>query len=239
MGAPRRYGAAVADSPRTADADPGSVPGAPLVIVGAGGHGRETLDVVEAVNAVAPTWCFLGFVADVADAALLARRRVELLGPADDLDAILHDHDAGYHLAIGSSATRARLDDGLVERGLGHRARTLIRPLASTGSDLRLAPGVFLAAGARVTTNVTLGRHTHLNVNAVVSHDCEIGDHVTLSPGAMVNGSVTLGSRVFLGTGAVVLPGRTIGHDAIIAAGAVVTTDVPVGVTAVGVPAVW
>ena len=35
-----------------------------LVIVGAGGHGRETLDIVEAINADALTWNFLGFVDD-------------------------------------------------------------------------------------------------------------------------------------------------------------------------------
>ena len=36
----------------------------PLVIVGAGGHAREVLDVVKAMDAIAPTWSFLGFVAD-------------------------------------------------------------------------------------------------------------------------------------------------------------------------------
>ena len=47
-----------------------------LVIVGAGGHGRETLDIVEAINAVKPTWEFAGFVDDgkiIADR--LERRR--------------------------------------------------------------------------------------------------------------------------------------------------------------------
>ena len=42
-----------------------------------------------------------------------------------------------------------------------------------------------------------------------------------------------------LGTGAVVTPGRTIGDWAEVGAGAVVVTDVPAGVTAVGVPARW
>ena len=36
----------------------------PLVIVGAGGHAREVLDVVKAMDAIAPTWSFLGFVAE-------------------------------------------------------------------------------------------------------------------------------------------------------------------------------
>ncbi len=209
----------------------------PLVIVGAGGHGRETLDVVEAINELDPTFVFVGFVADAADPELLGRRGAVHLGPADEVSAVLRAHDAGYHLAIGTSGVRARMDAELEAEGLGAHAITLVHPLASVGGDVRLGAGVLLAAGARVTTNVTLGRHTHLNVNAVVSHDCTVGDAVTLSPGVLVNGNVTIGDRAFLGTGAIVLPGRQVGADAIVGAGAVVAADVEPGVTVAGVPA--
>jgi sugar O-acyltransferase (sialic acid O-acetyltransferase NeuD family) len=211
----------------------------PLVLVGAGGHGRETLDAVEAINAGSSTWTVVGTVADMADDGLLDRRHLTLLAPSDRLVDVLDEHGAHYHLAIGSSGARARLDEAVVAAGLGHRAATIIHPGAHTGSDLRLGPGVYLAPGACVTTNVTLGRHTHLNVNAVVSHDCVVGDHVTLSPGVLLNGNVTIGDRAFFGTGAIVLPGRTVGADAVIGAGAVVTHDVPAQARAMGVPARW
>jgi sugar O-acyltransferase (sialic acid O-acetyltransferase NeuD family) len=203
----------------------------PLVIVGAGGHGRETLDIVEACNATRPVWDFLGFAATVADPQLLERRGARHLGDIE----VLRDLDTTYVLGIGSSQTRRELDATLRE---WHRdAAVLVHPLASLGSDLRLAPGVIVAAGACITTNVSVGRHTHLNVNAVVSHDGEVGDYVTLSPGALVNGNVVLEDGVFLGTGAIVLPGRRVGAWARVGAGAVVTEDVPPGRTVVGVPA--
>lgn len=203
----------------------------PLVIIGAGGHGRETLDVVEAVNALEPSYDFLGFLADEADGELVGRRGARVLGPPGWLEA----NDAAFVIGIGSPAARQRLDEAA--RASGREAVVLVHPLASLGSDLRLSPGVILAAGARVTTNVTLGRHTHLNVNAVVSHDCVVGDYVTLSPGVLVNGNVRLGDGVFLGTGAIVLPGVQVGDGAVIGAGAVVTGDVGAGETVVGVPA--
>ncbi len=203
-----------------------------LVVVGAGGHGREVLDVVEAINDVEPTYDVLGVVDDgEVDRARLARRGIELLGPTETV----RDLDAVYVLGIGTGHTRARLDEQLT--GWGCEAVTLVHPMASIASDNRLAPGIVLAAGARVTTNVTLGRHTHLNVNAVVSHDCVVGDYVTLSPGAMVNGDVILGDRAFLGTGAVITPQRRVGEGAVVGAGAVVVADVAAGTTAVGVPA--
>ncbi len=203
-----------------------------LVIVGAGGHGRETLDIVEAVNAVEPTWTFLGFVDDGPEAPeRIERRGAAVLGPIERLA----DHPTSYALGIGASETRAGLDDQLT--AWGAEAVSLIHPRASLGADNRLGPGVLLAAGARVTTNVTLGRHVHLNVNAVVSHDCVVGDHATLSPGVHLNGEVTIGDRAFLGTGAIVLPGCRVGHDALVGAGAVVTTDVAAGACVKGVPA--
>lgn len=203
----------------------------PLVIIGAGGHGRETLDVVEAINAVAPTYEFRGFLAERADHELLSRRGAQVLGTSDWLS----DNDVSYVIGIGASEAREKLDAAVTAHG--REACVLVHPLASLGSDLSLAPGVILAAGARVTTNVSLGRHTHLNVNAVVSHDCVVGDYVTLSPGVLVNGNVTLGDGVFLGTGAIVLPGVEVGAWAVIGAGAVVTADVDPGETVVGVPA--
>ena len=210
-----------------------------IVLVGAGGHGRETLDAVEAVNRRGLTWDLVGMVADMADGELLARRGVVVLGPSDDLVEVLLRVDAGYHLAIGSSGARARLDAVVVAAGLGDRAVTIVHPRATTGGDVRIGAGVYLAPGAVVTTNVTLGRHTHLNVNAVVSHDCVVGDHVTFSPGVLVNGNATIGDRAFFGTGAIVLPGRSVGADAVVGAGAVVTHDVPAQARAVGVPARW
>ena len=203
-----------------------------LVIVGAGGHGRETLDIVEAINAVEPTWAFAGFVDDgevIADR--LERRDASLLGTTK----ILADTDPRYVIGIGSPAVRAKLEEQLT--AWGRTAATLIHPAATVASDNRISDGVLLAAGARVTTNVTLGRHVHLNVNAVVSHDCVIGDYTTLSPGSLVNGDVQIGTGVFLGTGAIITPGITIGDHAVIGAGAVVVNDVPPGVTVKGVPA--
>lgn len=205
-----------------------------LVILGAGGHGRETLDIVEAINASSPTWNFLGFVDDGQVATeRIERRGAEVLGPT----GTLRDLDAQYVIGIGKSAVRAELERTLTSWGL--TAATLIHPLASVASDNKIGHGVLVAAGARVTTNVTLGRHVHVNVNAVLSHDCALGDHTTVSPGAHLNGEVAVGNRVFFGTGAIVAPGVSIGDDAIIGAGAVVVRDVPNGVTVMGVPGRW
>ena len=201
-----------------------------LVIVGAGGHGRELLDIVEAINAMRPTWRFLGFLDDGApDRGLLARRLAAHLGTSH----LLAELDACYVVGTGDSEVRARIDAFATAEG--REAAVLVHPQATVASDNVLSPGVIVAAGAHITTNVYLGRHTHLNVGAVVSHDCRLADFVTLSPRSVCNGNVSLREHVFLGTGAIVTPGRTVGARTWVGAGSVVLNDLPPDQVAVGV----
>ena len=202
------------------------------MIVGAGGHGREVLDVVDAINAVTPTYEVLGFLADGEGAhEPLARRTAKILGPT----SLLNRLGADYVVAIGNPKARAELDTRGVAAGL--TAPVVVHPTATVGSDVHLGPGSVVMAGARITTNFVGGRSLQVNVNATISHDGRVGDYVTISPGCHVSGNVQLADAVYLGTGCVVIPGVRIGARTVVGAGAVVITDLPSDVTAVGVPA--
>jgi sugar O-acyltransferase (sialic acid O-acetyltransferase NeuD family) len=202
------------------------------VIIGAGGHGRKLLDIVEAVNAGSPTFDFVGFLDDGSGPwERVQRRGASVLGPVQRLA----DFDARYAIGIGPPEARCRIDE-LATRS-GSHAVTLVHPQATVASDVRAAPGLVMAAGSRITTNVTVGRHVHLNVNATLSHDCEVGSYSILNPGAHISGEVSLGASVVVGSGAVVREGCTVGAGTVIGAGAVVINDLPADVTAVGVPA--
>jgi sugar O-acyltransferase (sialic acid O-acetyltransferase NeuD family) len=203
-----------------------------LVIIGAGGHGRELLDIVEAINGNEPTWRFLGFLDDgVVRSALVDARATTVLGRTDRLG----DLRCAYTLGVGHPGVRQQVDR--TAEAAGGRVVTLIHPAANVGAANRIGPGCVLAAGATVTTNVTLGRSVHLNVGASVSHDCVVGDYAILAPGARLAGGVTLGAGVDVGIGAVVRPGMTIGEGAVVGAGAAVVANVEAGAVVAGVPA--
>ena len=126
-----------------------------------------------------------------------------------------------------------------------------------------LGPGVYVARGAVVVGDVTLGegssvwyhavlrgdinrivvgRHTNIQDNAVVhladDYPCRLGDCVTVGHGAIVH-ACTVNDQVLVGMGATILDGAVIGEQTIIGARALVTegTRIPPGSLALGAPA--
>lgn len=203
-----------------------------LVIVGAGGFGREVNDIVVSMNRDGAQIELLGYVDDLpGEHPLVGRLGVTFLGTSDELIRL----QAGFAIGIGAGDVRRRLDSKLIAAGCA--PVTLIHPMATVGTDNRIGRGCILAAGVRVTTNITLGRHVDLHVNSTIGHDSVLDDFASVYPGATVSGNVHLGEGATIGTGANVLPGVTIGAGAFVGAGAVVITDVEPGVTVAGVPA--
>lgn len=206
----------------------------PIVIVGAGGFGRHTHDVVDAINAVVPTYEVIGFLDDgQPDEQLLDERDAKLLGDVARLEDL--PADVGYVIGIGIGTVRQKLDRWATS--IGREAVTAVHPSATFGRNVTLSPGVVICSHTSIGTNIRLGRHTHLNFNCTVGHDAVLADYVTAYPGANIAGNVLLEERVIVGTGAVVIQGLRVGHSTFVGAGAVVVEDLPPDVTAIGVPA--
>lgn len=209
-----------------------------LIIIGAGGFGRETVDVVLAQNQSSrrPIYDLLGVV-DSSPSQInmerLARLGIAYLG--SEKEWLASGRRAYYLVGVGNPQVRrlisARLDDA------GSAPGTAIHPSASIGSSSSVGPGSVICAGARVATNVTVGRHVHINANVAVGHDTKLDDFVSLNPGSIVSGDVTCDAGVLVGAGAVVLQGLTVSSDAVVGASACVTKDVNPGRVVKGVPA--
>jgi len=202
-----------------------------LVIVGCGGHGRELLMIARAAGQ--PVRGFVDDGPSQRNLDRIAALGVPFLGPSERLSD--ERPSIGYVIGIGDPRIRARIDDELRLHGLP--AATLIHPAATIGPDAVLGEGFVAFPGARVTTNVTVGRHVHLNQNSTVGHDTVICDYVQINPLAAISGDCRLGSGVLIGTTACVLQGVHVGTDATVGAGACVTRDVEGKTTVKGVPA--
>jgi sugar O-acyltransferase (sialic acid O-acetyltransferase NeuD family) len=207
----------------------------PLVIVGAGGFGREVLDVAEATNAASSraVWDIVGVVDDAPSSQnldRLDRRGVGYLGAVDSLP-----QGARVAVAVGCPRTRRALDEKLTGRGV--EFATLIHPAAVIGSQVLIGDAAVVCALVSIGTNVRLGRHVHLNPHAVIGHDTALGDFVSVNPNATVSGDCHVGDNVLIGAAALVLQGIRVGSSSTIGGCACVVKDLPPEVTVKGVPA--
>ena len=209
---------------------------APLFIIGAGGFGREVFSIIQALEVSGSLPHPAGFIDDAPSARDLERVGAlgsRVVGSVDDLIGRTEPFSAV--VAIGSASARRTIADLLSHSPVTFPV--VVHPDATLGCDVRLAEGVVVAAGSRLSTNIEVGRHVHIDQNAVVGHDCNLGDFSRLNPQACVSGEVRIGRGALVGANAAVLPGLEVGDDAIVGAGAVVTRPVPANATVKGVPA--
>ena len=209
-----------------------------LVVVGAGGLGREIVDIVEALNArcAVPAFELLGVLDDSPSPSTLARLEERGLIYLGTVDAwIASKPTASFTIGIADPRHRRNLDARLVAAGLS--AATLLHPAATIGSRVVLGDGSIVCAGARLTTNIHTGRHAHIHVNATVGHDSELGHYASVYPQSAISGNCIVGDGATVGASATVIQGLSVGRGAFVGAGAVVTVDVAPDSTVKGIPA--
>lgn len=221
----------------------------PIVLIGAGGHGRV---VYEALLAAGPVTVYSfddRYGGEDGEAALKESGVPSWIpaGPVREVPTFLRDHpDAEVVVAIGNNATRrhivrwleGELATARSEDEVKVRFARAIHPSAVISSTARLGEGVMILPGAIVTAGAQIGPHTILNTAASVDHDCSIGAFSHIAPGARLGGGVVVEEGVHVGIGASVIPERHIGAWSVVGAGAAVVRDIPPGVVAYGVPAV-
>lgn len=206
-----------------------------LALVGGGGFGREILDIVDAINAVAPSRAHIEVVGvfddGQPDRKLLASYDVEHAGTVSDLLDL--PDEVSVVVGVAHPYTRSRL-----VKAVGHRARlTLVHPTATVGRAVRIGRGAVVCSHVSIANHVVIGDDTQIGANSTIGHDCRVGSCVTISPLVAVSGNISLGNGSFLGTGASFKQGLVIGANAVVGSGAAVTQDVEPDTTVVGVPA--
>lgn len=210
----------------------------PLVVVGAGGFGRETIDVIRALNKAAPfpVYDLLGVVDSGPSGTNLDRlHALEVAYLGTEKEWSLRSEKTHYLVGVGNPIARRQIAERFDKAG--HTAATAVHPTVGVGSLTAISPGTVVCAGVQLSTNIKCGLHTHINANATVGHDVVLEDYVSLNPGSIVSGEVHCETEVLIGAGAVVLQGLTVGRGSVVGASACVTRSVSAGTVAKGVPA--
>ena len=209
--------------------------GRDLLIIGAGGFGRETAQAVSALNQAGPAWRLLGYVDDdpqrhgalVDGVAVLGGR--EVLGQAPQARVVVCTGRPGDY------TSRVRI---VRELGLPwQRYATIVHPSAALSASSWVGPGSVLLAHAVLTAAVRVGAHVAVMPHVTLTHDDVIDDFATIASGACLGGRVTIGQAAYIGARAVIGENLSVGACALVGMGAVVTGDVPGREVWAGVPA--
>ncbi len=207
-----------------------------IAIFGAGGFGREVLQIIHDINSAqlgAILWEPVGFIVEPAYVEDKTINGLPILGSPVWLKK---NPDVAVVIAVGSSSLRWRISTTILNETKNEFA-TLVHPKAWLGENIEIGKGTIVCAGALITVNIKIGEHVHVNGGSTVGHDAVLNDYVTLNPSVNVSGNVEVGSGVEVGTGTVIIPHVEIGEWSIAGAGSVITRSLPPNITAVGAPA--
>lgn len=137
-------------------------------------------------------------------------------------------------MAIGVPYVRRRVAESLLAKGA--EFLTLVHPRAVVAASARVGAGAVLCPCAVVSDSCRVGRFVIVNYHASLGHDAVAGDFAVLSPYATLGGQARVGDDVFLGLHASVGPRTTVGARSKVSANSVALHDVPADTLVAGVP---
>jgi sugar O-acyltransferase (sialic acid O-acetyltransferase NeuD family) len=201
-----------------------------IIIVGAGGFGREVLQWArDSWPDQAGRIC--GFLS--ADRDILAESDCDIPVVGDPAAYEPAPGD-GLILAIGIPVVRRRVAETLLARGA--RFLTLIHPTAIVAGTASIGTGSVVCPYAIISDAARVGRFGLVNYHASLAHDATAGDFAVLSPYATLAGGARVGDDAFLALHASVGPRTSVGSRSKVAANSCALADVPPDSLVHGVP---
>lgn len=206
----------------------------PIVIVGAGGMGRDTQWLIERINESQKqdVYEIIGYIDDgIRPGTMIDDHPV--LGGMDYL--INYEGRLAVAFALGNAKIRKKL----IEKSMKNRKLwfpNLIDPSVVMSKRVMLGCGNIICTAVIMTTNIWIGDFNLICNRSIVGHDDRIGNYNTLYPGVLLSGNVRINTLTEIGTGSQVIQGLRITDEVIIGAGSTIIKDIEEAGTYVGSP---
>lgn len=193
-----------------------------LLLIGAGGHARACIEIIESTTAYS--------IAHVIGQK--SELNMEILGykirySDSDLDNLRKEYEFAF-IAIGQIKNpnlRMRIWSDLLK--LGYSLPAIISPNAIVSKHTKIGSGTIVMNSAIINANCRIGENSILNSGSIIEHDVFIGNNCHVSTGVIVNGGVTIGSGCFLGSGTIVREGIEIGENSFVGMGSIISKSLP------------
>lgn len=203
-----------------------------IIIIGAGGVGREVSLIIEKINKLKATWNLIGFIDDNINSWNRIINGYQIIGGMDLLETL--PSDTYVVIAIANYNVKKKIVNKINNK---FKFATIIDPKVYIHDYMTIGEGTIIYEGAIITANIQVGNHVIISPKCGIGHDSIIKDYVSLLWNVNVSGNDVIEEGVMMGSGSTIIQGKKIGKGSIIGAGAVVIDDIDSFTTAVGVPA--
>lgn len=183
-----------------------------LIIIGAGGMGRETFELATLCKGFNTEYKIKGFLDDnkVALKGFEGYPRV-----IDTISHYIPETDDVFVCSMGNVAKKKKsVDIILNKRG---EFVNLIHPDAFVGKNVKMGKGCIVMQNAFIGVECTVNDHVLIQANAVIGHDVKIGKysridcHVVCVGGIELKDEVTIHSSAVINHRVIVEQGATVG----------------------------
>ena len=200
-----------------------------LIIVGAGGLGRELLGYIESDN---PIFKFKGFLDDRPHILDKTPRHPGIIGTPD---TFVPGSNQVYFAAIGDPHARFKYTQHLrnLDVDFGH----MVHPMAHINVGSTIGRGTIIGPRTGISVDVSIGEFTYIQEYTVIGHDAVIGDWCHINSHCTLSGNCRIGNFVKIGPNCVILNGAVIEDHVTVAPGSVVYGRIKSGMTVLGNPA--
>ncbi len=205
-----------------------------IVIIGAGGLGREVAQLIKDINQDKKTWNLLGFIDETVEKHGRVINDTAVLGSFDWLEKE-NRKNLWAVCALGNPRDKYKLLKRALPVSINYA--TLIHPDARINKYSEVGFDCIICCNTFISVNTKIGNHICINPGCGIGHDTVIEDYSSLYWNVTLSGNVYIHEGCEIGSKATVIQKKTVGKWSILGAGAVVVKDIPDFCTAVGVPA--
>ena len=202
-----------------------------LGIYGAGGLGKEILELAKIINSKENRWDEIIFIIDGVGGNIVNGVNVY----SYEKVITKYKDNIEISLGIGEPASRERLFKKIRNDGL--KVTTLVHPDVYIPETTTIGNGVTIQQGCFVSCNVSIGDYVFVQPHASIGHDNNLHEGAIISSGVYLSGHTNVGRYTYIGVGSCTKQDINIGEYSIIGMGSMVQRDIPDGVIAMGNPA--
>lgn len=201
-----------------------------LGIWGAGGLGREVLELAKIINGRDKRWDGFVFIVDGATVSEVNGAKVIEYEDAkkkfDGLEVII---------GIGEPAVREEKFNLLKDDGIA--TPSLIHPDVHVPDTVKIGEGTVIQYGCFISSDISIGDNVFVQPQCNIGHDDELADGCIISGFGNLGGYVSIGKYTYIGLSVAIKEHVNIGSYSIVGMGSIVYKDIPDEMIALGNPA--